>query len=82
MKLKYFNCYSVTEAELIEALRAGAVLWSGNLGYHVQHGGRELHPLQKTVRRLLASGAVVRSHLENATQESCGMVTFKLGAAS
>ena len=83
MRPKGDGCYSVTKAELLTAMRAGAVLWWGKFGPYLRdEKGRQLHPRRDTLRRLIASGVLEWSGEENATQRACGMATLRLAAAA
>ncbi len=72
MKPKGDGCWTCTRAELLEALRAGAVLRNGKFGPHMFIGERpnhkELHPRRDTCRRLLGEGMIAESDDANAVQ--------------
>lgn len=82
------SCYSVTRAELLDAMRGGAVLWWWKFGPMVgvpMTAGttwpvNELHPRRDTVMRLIERGVLVKSHDANEVQRQCGMATYRLAA--
>jgi hypothetical protein len=78
MQHKGENCYSVTKAELLAALRRGNVLWISKFGPHVFDAGKQLHPRRDTINRMIAAGELVESPVANATQRSAGINTWGL----
>lgn len=85
MKAKSNGCYSINRAELLDLLRAGGVIWWGNLGPLIydksrRHGAQEMHPQRRTVRSLLRDKVIVESSDANTVQRECGFSTYRLAS--
>jgi hypothetical protein len=78
MKPKGDNCWSVTRAEFMRDMKAGAELnWSDFGPMYYQPDTRlECHPRRDTARKAIESGELVQLPYLNETQRQCGMARF------